>query len=171
MWSSLGRDYNFCGVACRVLLCVRSRCVSNSLSVRSFLFRFGLSSVLVAVVRHQWGESSVSAQSVHFSLLCLCDSRFSRAMLSFSCLVQLWGISCAWILLCFKSSFSIGWSVYPPTCPLNTCCFALQCYCPQGLSLLAQCWVVLVCIVTVMFVAWLEACLLSFASTLGRYLL
>ena len=155
IWSSLDGDYNFCGVAWRVLLLVRSRCVRNYLSVRCFLLRFGLSVGFGSCSSSSVGESSVSAQSVRFSCLCLCDSRFLRAKLSFSCLsgtvmgggFPVPGYSCV-----SNCPSLLGDPWYPPTCPLKNCCFVLQCYCPQGLSLLPQCWVVLVCIVSVMFV-------------------
>ena len=99
------------------------------------------------------GENSVSTQSIRSSCLCLCGSRFSRKM-SFN---RLSGTVTGGFPVSEFSRVShrpslLGDPWYPPTCPPNTFCFALQCYCPHGLSLLPQCLVVLVCIVTVMFV-------------------
>ena len=138
IWLSLRRDYNVCGVAWRILLRVRSRCVSSSLSLRSFLLRFGLSVGVGSCSSSSVGESNVSAQSVRFSCLCLCDSRFSRGMLSFSCLsgTLMEGFPVPRYSCVSNRPSLLGDPWYPPTCPLNTC-FVLLCYCLQGVKFIS----------------------------------
>ena len=122
IWLSLRRGYNFCGVAWRVLLRVLSRCVGNSLSVRGFMLRFGLSVGVGNCISPSVRESSVSSQSVRSSCLCLCGSRFSRTMLSFT---RLSGTVSVPEYSCVSHRPLLGDPWYPSTCHLNTCYFAM----------------------------------------------
>ena len=170
--SSLGRDYNFCSVAWRVLFRVRSRCVSNSISVRSFCSVSAFPSVLVAVVRHQW-ERVMYPPSQFGSRACVCVIHVFRVGCCHSpvCLVLLWRDFLCLDTLVFQIVLHYwvirGIHQHVLWILVLFCCVIVS----KGLSLFLQCWVVLVYIVTVMFVPWLEACLLSFASPFDRYLL
>ena len=153
IWLSLRRSYNFCGVAWRDLLRIRSRYVGISLSIRGFLLHFGLSIGVGNCISSSVKESSVSAQSVRSSCLCFCGSRFSlRSCHSPVYLVLLWGG-----FLCLNTHvFHIVLHYWRSVVFTNMSSeYLLLCSVvlfSQGLRLLPQCWVVLVCIVTVLFV-------------------
>ena len=120
------------------MLRVRSICFGNSLSVRFFLLRFGLSVGVGNCISSSVGAISVSAQSVQSSYLCLCGSCFSHTKLSFSRLSDtVMGVFSVPEYSCVSHGPSLlGDSWYPPTCPLNTC-FVLLCYCLQGVKFIS----------------------------------
>ena len=110
-------------------------------------------SVLVTLFRHQWGRV-VSPPSQFGPHACVCVVHLSPLRCCHSpiyLVLLLAGFPVPEYSRVSHRPSLLGDPWYPPTCPLNTCCFALHCYCPQGLSLLPHCWAVLVGIVTVMF--------------------
>ena len=131
----------------------------------------GFPSVLVTVFRHQWGR--VVSPPGQFGLhACGCVVRVSPydvAILPF-----VWyfvgRISCAWILMCVTSSFIIGWFVVSTNMAseyLLLCSVVLLSPGVKFTSAMLDCS----CVHRDCdFFPWLEVCLLSFVSPLGRYL-
>ena len=87
------KDYSLCGVACRVLLRVLSRC-DNSRSVRSFLFRLGLPDRVIGCCSSSVGGDLFSARPYRSSRLTLLGSLTSTSVVARLCLSS----TCGWLV-------------------------------------------------------------------------